>query len=192
MGGGTNEARWVFGYGSLMWRPGFAWVERVGAVLRGRRRAFCIYSVHHRGTPERPGLVLGLAPGGSVRGVAYRIDEADWSAVHAYLLEREQPTETYVESRVRVRLSDGRWVTAAGFLSDTSHPQWAGTLDPEAQACLIAGARGLSGANIDYLRELVGHLEAEGVGDRGMNRLLRRVTELETRAASGVIPRAGG
>ena len=64
---------WVFGYGSLMWRPGFAYLERVAATLHGRRRAFCIYSVHHRGTPERRGLVLGLAPGGAVRGMAYRI-----------------------------------------------------------------------------------------------------------------------
>ena len=77
--------RWVFGYGSLMWRPGFAFIERRTAVLHGRRRAFCIYSVHHRGTYERPGLVLGLAPGGSVRGAAYRVADADWPEVYAYL-----------------------------------------------------------------------------------------------------------
>src|SRR3569833_3716622 len=99
---------WVFGYGSLMRRPGFPYAERVGAVLHARRRAFCIYSVHHRGTYERPGLVLGLAPGGSVRGMAYRIAPADWERVYASLLEREQPTETYVEGRRFVRLADGR------------------------------------------------------------------------------------
>jgi cation transport protein ChaC len=192
MDGEANEARWVFGYGSLMWRPGFAFAERVGAFLWGRRRAFCIYSVHHRGTPRRPGLVLGLAPGGAVRGVAYRVAEADWPKVHAYLLEREQPTETYIESRLSVRLADGRRTSAVGFLSDTAHPQWAGVLDLETQARLIAGARGLSGANIDYLRDLVDHLRAEGVRDRAMIRLLARVTELEMQNTQRPIPRAAG
>src|SRR4051812_49527619 len=116
---------WVFGYGSLMWRPGFAFAERAAATLSGRRRAFCIYSVHHRGTYERPGLVLGLAPGGSTRGMAYRIAAQDWADVHAYLLEREQPTETYIEARRAVRLADGRTVDCVVFLSDVHHPQWA-------------------------------------------------------------------
>jgi cation transport protein ChaC len=175
----AGEERWVFGYGSLMWRPGFAFVERQAAVLHGRRRAFCIYSVHHRGTPARPGLVLGLAPGGAVRGAAFRVAEADWPQVHAYLLEREQPTETYREAQVFVRLGDGRRVRTLAFLSDTAHPQWAGRLDLEQQAGLIAGARGLSGRNIDYLRDLVEHLRHDGVRDGGMERLLARVEALE-------------
>ena len=189
----TSPEHWVFGYGSLMWRPGFPYVERASALLRGRRRAFCIYSVHHRGTPERPGLVLGLAAGGSVRGAAYRVADADWPAVYAYLIEREQPTETYIESRLRARLTDGREVEAICFLSDTGHPQWAGALDPEAQARLIAGASGLSGRNIDYLRDLVEHLRAEGVRDHGMERLLERVAHLEGEtgaAPAAVIPTA--
>jgi cation transport protein ChaC len=179
----TAGERWVFGYGSLMWRPGFDFVERCAAVLHGRRRAFCIYSVHHRGAPERPGLVLGLAPGGSVRGAAFRVAPADWPAVHAYLMEREQPTETYHEAQATVRLSDGRRVQALVFLSDTGHPQWAGQLDLEQQARLIAGARGLSGRNIDYLRDLADHLRRDGVRDRAMERLLARVEQLEAQAA---------
>ncbi|MES2722302.1 MAG: gamma-glutamylcyclotransferase [Pseudomonadota bacterium] len=167
--------RWVFGYGSLMWRPGFAYVERQSATLHGRRRAFCIYSVHHRGTYERPGLVLGLAPGGAVRGAAYRVAESDWDEVYAYLREREQPTETYVESSANIRLSDGRRVETLVFLSDTKHPQWAGALSLERQAELIAGATGLSGKNVDYLRDLVEHLRAEGVHDVVMARLLALV-----------------
>ena len=167
-----NGEHWVFGYGSLMWRPGFAFLERQAATLHGRRRAFCIYSVHHRGTHERKGLVLGLAPGGSTRGAAYRIADADWPATYAYLREREQPTETYVEARVNVRLSDGRRVETLTFLSDTAHPQWAGPLGLETQAALIAGATGLSGRNVDYLRDLVQHLRHEGVHDRAMEMLL--------------------
>ncbi|HZZ34039.1 MAG TPA: gamma-glutamylcyclotransferase [Phenylobacterium sp.] len=167
-----SDELWVFGYGSLMWRPGFQFAERRPATLPGRRRAFCIYSVHHRGTYERPGLVLGLAPGGSVRGAAYRIAPAEWADVHAYLMEREQPTETYVEARRRVRLADGRRVEALVFLSDTHHPQWAGALSLEQQSALIAGATGLSGRNVDYLRDLVAHLEQEGIRDRSMEALL--------------------
>jgi cation transport protein ChaC len=173
-----SEARWVFGYGSLMWRPGFPYAERMAATLYGRKRAFCIYSVHHRGTYERPGLVLGLAPGGAVRGMAYRVAERDWPDVYAYLIEREQPTETYVEARRAVRLADGRRANALVFLSDTTHPQWAGNLSVQRQAELIAGANGLSGPNPDYLRDLVAHLRDMGVRDAVMEHLL---SEVETR-----------
>lgn len=182
-----TDERWVFGYGSLMWRPGFAYEERQAATLHGRRRAFCIYSVHHRGTYERPGLVLGLARGGAVRGAAYRVAEAEWPSAYAYLKEREQPTETYIEARVSVRLADGRRVPALTFLSDLRHPQWAGALSLDRQAELIAGARGRSGRNVDYLRDLVEHLREEGVRDVGMERLLGLVEAREmTLASSGV------
>jgi cation transport protein ChaC len=180
-----SDEPWVFGYGSLMWRPGFAFAERRPATLSGRRRTFCIYSVHHRGTYERPGLVLGLAPGGSVRGMAYRIAPADWAQVYAYLMEREQPTETYVEARRNVRLDDGRRVEALVFLSDTRHPQWAGALSLERQAELIAGARGLSGHNVDYLKDLVEHLQEMGLRDRAMERLLALVQAREVSDRAG-------
>ncbi len=176
------DARWVFGYGSLMWRPGFAFLDRQAATLHGRRRAFCIYSVHHRGTYERPGLVLGLAPGGAVRGAAYRVADANWDKVYAYLREREQPTETYVEARAFVRLAGGRRVEALTFLSDVAHPQWAGVLSLERQAELITGAKGLSGPNEDYLRDLVEHLRDEGIRDRSMERLLEMVERADANA----------
>lgn len=181
--GGSGE-RWVFGYGSLMWRPGFPFIERRAAVIHGRRRAFCIYSVHHRGTPARPGLVLGLAPGGAARGVVYKVSETDWPETYAYLREREQPTETYFESWSTVRLSTDEAVKALVFLSDKAHPQWAGDLDLEAQARLIAGSTGLSGRNVDYLRDLVAHLRDAGVTDRPMENLLARVEALEAAAAA--------
>ena len=182
MGESAANARWVFGYGSLMWRPGFAFLDRQAATLHGRRRAFCIYSVHHRGTYERPGLVLGLAPGGTVRGMAYQVADADWADVYAYLREREQPTETYVEAKAHVELTDGQGVEALTFLSDTAHPQWAGAIGLERQAELIAGATGLSGRNVDYLRDLVEHLRDEGIRDRAMERLLKMVEGLEATA----------
>jgi len=178
----VDSEHWVFGYGSLIWRPGFPFAERRRARLAGRHRAFCIYSVHHRGTYERPGLVLGLAAGGSVIGRAYRVAEADWAETHAYLVEREQPTETYVERHVRVTLDDDRVVEALCFLSDRAHPQWAGELPFATQAELIAGAIGVSGPNIDYLRDLVAHLRADGVCGVFMERLLARVEALERTA----------
>ena len=185
----------MFGYGSLMWRPGFPFLERRAAVLHGRRRAFCISSVHHRGTPERPGLVLGLLPGGRTRGAAFRVAEADWPDVHAYLVEREQPTETYREGVRPVRLhpageAPGRTVEAVVFLSDRRHPQWAGPLDLDEQARRIAGARGLSGRNLDYLRDLVGRLRADGARDAGLEALLARVEALEA-SAGGAVGAAG-
>ncbi len=175
-----GQEYWVFGYGSLMWRPGFPHVERQRGVMHGRRRAFCIYSVYHRGIPEAPGLVLGLAPGGSVRGIAFRVAPEDWAATHTYLLEREQPTETYVEAWAEVRLADRRRVRALVFVSDMRHPQWAGSLDLDSQARLIAGSEGLSGRNIDYLRDLVRHLREDEVIDRSMETLLHKVEALET------------
>ena len=184
MQAGAAADRWVFGYGSLMWRPGFAFAERRPAIAHGRHRAFCIYSVHHRGTPKRKGLVLGLAPGGAVRGAAYRIAAEAWDETYAYLREREQPTETYFEARAHVRLCGGPLVEALVFLSDRAHPQWAGHLDLEAQARLIAGATGLSGRNVDYLRDLVVHLREEGVADSTMETLLARVEALEAGASS--------
>ncbi|MDP1739393.1 MAG: gamma-glutamylcyclotransferase [Caulobacter sp.] len=188
---GAAQDRWVFGYGSLMWRPGFPFIDRRRATLHGRRRAFCIYSVHHRGTYARPGLVLGLAPGGSTRGVAYRVAAADWDQVYAYLREREQPTETYFEAWRDVRIGDTHRSSqmngacpqsALVFLSDPHHPQWAGNLTLDQQAALIDGATGLSGRNIDYLRDLVLHLREEGVSDHGMERLLGMVETLEAAA----------
>ncbi len=168
----------MFGYGSLMWRPGFAHVERRKATLHGRRRAFCIYSVHHRGRPGRPGLVLGLTTGGSVAGVAFRVDAARWAETREYLTEREQPTETYIEAARQVRLDDGRTVEALVFLSDTRHPGWAGDLDLDCQARLIARSAGVSGLNIDYLRDLVAHLRAQGTRDPGMELLLQKAEAL--------------
>jgi len=178
---GGGEDRWVFGYGSLMWRPGFPFIDRRSAVLHGRRRAFCIYSVHHRGTYERPGLVLGLAPGGAVRGMAYRVAASEWEGVYAYLREREQPTETYFETWRDVKLDgEATRVPALVFLSDMKHSQWAGALTLEQQAELIAGAKGLSGRNIDYLNDLVAHLREDGVRDHAMEKLLKMAEAIET------------
>ena len=123
--------------------------------------------------------MLGLAAGGATRGMAYRVADADWLETYAYLREREQPTETYVEAHVTVRLAGGRRLEALTFLSDKAHPQWAGVLSLERQAELISGASGLSGRNVDYLADLVEHLRAEGIRDRSMETLLTMVEARE-------------
>src|SRR5437870_4447921 len=127
----ADEDLWVFGYGSLMWRPDFAFAERVEAQLIGAHRALCVYSFVHRGTPEKPGLVLGLDRGGACRGIAYRVAAADRDATIGYLREREQVTSVYLETNRRITLAAAqpRDVTALVYLVDRSHPQYAGRLD---------------------------------------------------------------
>ena len=149
----ANQDLWVFGYGSLMWRPGFAYCERVPGRLVGLHRSLCVYSFVHRGTPEKPGLVLGLDRGGACRGIAYRVAAADRDATIAYLREREQATSVYIEAVRTVTLADTlrRDVSALVFLVDRSHPQYAGRLDIERQVHLVRQGHGRSGANRDYV-----------------------------------------
>src|SRR3982074_360386 len=131
----ADEVLWVFGYGSLMWRPGFAHLERVPARLIGLHRALCVYSFVHRGTPERPGLVLGLDRGGACRAIASGGAAGTREATIEYLREREQVTAVYLETMRRITLTatPQRDVTALVFLVDRSHPQYAGRLDVERQ-----------------------------------------------------------
>ena len=169
---------WVFGYGSLMWRPGFEFLERVPALLRGYHRAFCVYSYHHRGTPQRPGLVFGLDAGGSCRGMAYRVCGTKAEEVGAYLMEREQVTMVYLDRQKKVRLLDGRGgqVEALCFLVDRAHEQYAGRLPFERQVEIIVEGVGKSGRNPDYLESTVQHLREAGTRDIGLERLWAAVS----------------
>src|SRR5579862_38141 len=121
---------WVFGYGSLMWRPGFTFREQVPARLRGLHRSLCVYSFFHRGTPERPGLVLGLDRGGMCRGIAFRVAAAAREKTIAYLRAREQVTAVYRETMRRIELEDGsrQQVSALCYVVDRGHAQYAGRL----------------------------------------------------------------
>src|SRR3954453_11189167 len=119
----ASDDLWVFAYGSLMWRPGFAFLERVPARLLGAHRALCVLSHVHRGTPERPGLVLGLDRGGSCRGVAFRVQQQNREATMAYLTSREQVTKVYRETWHNLRLADGRVVRGVAYTVDRAHHQ---------------------------------------------------------------------
>ncbi|MGL4494977.1 MAG: gamma-glutamylcyclotransferase [Beijerinckiaceae bacterium] len=156
---------WVFGYGSLMWRPDFPFVEKSGALLHGLHRSLCVRSHVHRGTPERPGLVMGLDRGGACHGIAFRVADADRLAVLDTLRAREQVTMVYRESVKPVRLGDARRVLALTYVVDRAHKQYAGALPREAQLAAILGAAGKSGPNPDYVLNTQAHLDEMGVHD---------------------------
>lgn len=175
---------WVFGYGSLMWRPGFEFEERRPALLKGYHRGFCVYSHVHRGTPERPGLVFGLDTGGECQGVAFRVDASRAEETRRYLEAREQVTSVYVETMKLVELvDDGSQVEALCYLVDQTHPQYAGELTFERQVALIAAGVGNSGRNPDYLESTVRHLDASGIADPELTRLWQAVEERLHRSA---------
>jgi cation transport protein ChaC len=172
-----NDDLWVFGYGSLIWRPGFAFIERVPARLFGLHRALCVYSFVHRGTPERPGLVLGLDRGGACRGLAYRVGADQRADTIAYLRAREQVTKVYREAMRPVVLSGQpeRRVTALVYIVDRSHPQYAGRLHLDEQLHHIRQGHGQSGPNRDYVLSTVKALEALGYRDRDLHLLEERL-----------------
>jgi cation transport protein ChaC len=180
---------WVFGYGSLIWHPGFDFDDRRLAVLAGYRRAFCMTSIVYRGTPEFPGLVLALDgdPAGHCAGVAYHVPAATAAATHAYLRERELVSYAYDEARVSLALDDGRTVEAIAYVSNRAHPQYAGGLSLDRQAEVIARARGPRGPNADYLINTVESLAALGLDDPDLVRLAALV---QARLAAAAPPEA--
>jgi cation transport protein ChaC len=164
---------WVFGYGSLMWRPGFEFIERVPARLIGEHRALCVYSFVHRGTPEKPGLVLGLDRGGACRGVAFRVAEKNSAATITYLREREQVTSVYREVKRSVWLENEarQRVSALVYVVDRGHVQYAGRLSQAEQLRHVLQGHGQSGVNRDYVLATVKAIEAEGFRDSQLHRL---------------------
>ena len=171
-----GEDLWIFGYGSLMWDPGFPFVAHQTGVLRGYHRRFCIYSTRHRGTPERPGLVFGLDHGGSCRGMVFRVAAQDIAPVLDYLWGREMSSHVYRPKLLPVRLESGSRVSACAFVVDRSHPQYCRDIDLDQSAALIRAGIGGRGPNIDYLTNTVEHLSQLGIVDHGLNALLAAVT----------------
>ena len=173
----STEDLWVFGYGSLIWRPGFDFLERRKARAVGAHRALCVYSFVHRGTPERPGLVLGLDRGGNCRGIAYRVAAAKRAETIQYLREREQVTLVYREAWRTVWLDDDPKlrVQALCYMVDRGHEQFAGRLTLEQQLHHVLQGHGRSGNNRDYVLETVGALEALGFRDSELHLLAERL-----------------
>ncbi len=168
---------WVFAYGSLMWDPGFPFEEARPAVLKGYHRAMCLYSTRYRGTPEKPGLVLGLDRGGACRGIAYRVAATNVEKVMAYLWDREMVTRAYRCHLVTIHLATGP-VKARAFIVDRKHKQYAGKLSADRLVALICQGHGQRGPCRTYLENTVKHLDQLGVPDKGLHDLLQKVRAL--------------
>ena len=178
---------WVFGYGSLIWRPGFEFADRVPARLIGEHRALCVYSFVHRGTPEKPGLVLGLDRGGACRGVAFRVSAKNRQETVAYLRAREQVTSVYREVMRSVWLEDDarQRVSALAYVVDRGHVQYAGRLSIAEQLRHVLQGHGQSGNNRDYVLSTVKAIETEGFRDGPLHQLA-----LMLRDAHGLHPQS--
>jgi cation transport protein ChaC len=160
-----------------MWRPGFAFAESAPARLIGLHRALCVYSFVHRGTPEKPGLVLGLDRGGACRGVAFRIPDKTRVSTVEYLRGREQVTNVYLETTrmITVLGTPERRVRALVYCVDRGHAQYAGELGLDQQLHLVREGHGRSGINRDYVLSTVEALEALGCYDRNLHLLAERL-----------------
>ena len=182
----ATDDLWVFAYGSLMWRPDFPFVERMEARLVGAHRALCVYSFFHRGTPERPGLVLGLDRGGTCRGIAYRVSAAERAATVANLRAREQVTSVYLECvrPIWLKRDPERRVPALCYMVDRGHAQYAGRLSLEQQLHHVRQGHGHSGANRDYVIATVAALEQLGYRETQLHLLAARLAGTHEAAAA--------
>jgi cation transport protein ChaC len=163
---------WVFGYGSLMWAPGFRYSAKATALVRGYHRALCILSSRYRGTPEKPGLVMGLCRGGSCWGMAFRVPAARVRGVLTALWKREMLNRVYKPTLVPVTVAPGRRIRALAFVADTSHRQFVKELDLHGRARLVAQGIGERGHCVDYIRNTLEHMLALGVNDPHLARIL--------------------
>jgi len=171
---------WVFGYGSLLWDPGFDIAERRLATLHGYARSFCMHSIHHRGTPQLPGLVLALdaSAGAACEGIAMRVPAGQEERTLAYLRGRELISSAYLEKRLPIAFEDNAQVSAVTYVIDPGHVQYCGALPLEQQARIIARAQGDRGPNTEYLFNTADHLREIGLHDPDLDWLAARVRAL--------------
>jgi cation transport protein ChaC len=169
---------WVFGYGSLMWSPGFSYRQKSLGRVHGYHRALCILSTRYRGTSRKPGLVMGLCRGGSCWGIAYRVHAESVRPALARLWKREMPRRVYAPRLLRVQLRSGREVRALAFLADPTHPAYVRELDLHGRARLVAQGIGQRGTAVDYIRNTLVHMREVGVTDPHLERVLHAALAL--------------
>ena len=173
---------WIFGYGSLMWAPGFSYKEKALARVHGYHRALCILSTRYRGTTRKPGLVMGLCRGGSCWGMAFRIDARAVRRTLRRLWSREMTRRTYHPRLVRTRIGR-REVRALAFIADPGHPSYVRELDLHGRARLVAQGIGQRGPCVEYIKNTLDHMHLVGVRDPHLERVLHAALALRrTRA----------
>lgn len=170
-----KENLWVFGYGSLMWKPGFHHLESRPARLYGFSRRLCLWSIHYRGTPDRPGLVVGLVPGGSCHGMAFRLDDSNRDEALEYLYEREMTNDAYRPMVKNIYLDNGPKVSALTFVSRMDHSQFASLTSENRIISIISNAQGPMGSNAEYVLNTVSHLDEIGIHDSRLHRIAERL-----------------
>ncbi len=175
----TAMAFWVFGYGSLLWNPGFTPARKITACLHDYHRSFCMLSIHHRGSEDDPGLVLALdkQPGSRCTGVAFQVAENEEDDVLAMLRERELISSAYYEDTVDLVTEDGDTIQALAYIIKPDHVQYC-QFGLEKQAQMIAHAIGERGPNTEYLFNTVDHLNQLGIKDDDLAWLNQRVRAL--------------
>lgn len=171
---------WVFAYGSLMWSPDFPFAERKAGRVHGYHRSLCILSSRYRGTPDKPGLVMGLCPGGSCRGMAFRVQAGQAKEVLDTLWKREMLNRVYAPKFVPVSLVGAQRVHALTFIADTKHRQFVDELDVAGRARLVAQGIGQRGRCVDYIRNTLDHMRELGVHDPHLTRILETALDLST------------
>jgi glutathione-specific gamma-glutamylcyclotransferase len=176
---------WVFGYGSLMWAPGFAYKDKARARVHGYHRALCILSTRYRGTRRKPGLVMGLCRGGSCWGMAFRVEADRVRSALMRLWRREMPRRVYAPRLLQADLHSGRRVRALAFLADPTHPAYVRELDLHGRARLVAQGIGQRGRCVDYIRNTLDEMHAVGVRDAHLERILHAALALRGRGANG-------
>jgi cation transport protein ChaC len=179
-----DDGFWVFGYGSLVWQPGFTYADRQIARMAGYARSFCMWSIHHRGTEAEPGLVLALdqCDGAFCDGVAFFVPSQTAAETLAYLRERELISSAYLEEVHPILFRDGRSVMSYAYVVDRDHVQYCGGLPLERQAEVISQAVGGRGPNSEYLFNTAQHLTQIGLSDPDLDWLAERVKKLSQRA----------
>jgi cation transport protein ChaC len=168
---GGGEDLWIFGYGSLIWRPDFDFSERRTGLIYGWHRALKMWSTINRGTPQRPGLVFGMLSGGSCQGMVFRIPRAQGQAVMRQLWLREMANAVYDPRWLPCRTGEGT-VKALAFTLSRSSPNHTGELAPEDYRRIFNEAQGIYGSTQDYAQATFDELQRLGIHDRALQRLL--------------------
>jgi len=168
---------WVFGYGSLIWKPEFAFSEQRPATLPGYHRALCLWSRINRGTPEIPGLVFGLEAGGECHGMTFRLEASTVCDVFEALWRREMSTGAYHPSWIDCQTPEGS-VRALAFVINQTGPAYVPEPPEDALIDIVLRASGIYGSCLEYVTQTATALQAVGIHDARLTALVARLDAL--------------